>query len=147
MIVNNSTNINKTNNHVHPVILYLKSLNTIITRHTKLEIQVLASDRQNNVAWINRLMGSQLNLQCQYIYMYKQTRETNKQKPAQIRFHPKRPHTIFILFYSIFFSFFLFSDTPSVPPRKKRKKNNKHLNLIRLTTLINDTIIHYLRNI
>ena len=116
MIVNNSTNINKTNNHVHPVILYLKSLNTIITRHTKLEIQVLASDRQNNVAWINRLMGSQLNRQCQ-----KREKQTNKNPH---RFASTQKDYILYIYYSIvsFFHFFYLAIHQVYHQGKKRKK-------------------------
>ena len=51
MMVNNSTNINKT------TISHLKPLN-IKKRpnsHISLEIQVMDLDRQNNMAWLNRL--------------------------------------------------------------------------------------------
>jgi hypothetical protein len=41
-MVKNSTNINKTNNHLH-------SLNTKKTQHMILEIQILPLDRQINV--------------------------------------------------------------------------------------------------
>jgi hypothetical protein len=51
-MVNNSTNINKRNNH-------LKPLNTKKTWHMALEIKILALDRHNNVAGLNCLIGYQ----------------------------------------------------------------------------------------
>ena len=49
MMVNNSININKMNNH--------PSLQTIDPQHMALEIQVLAWDRCKNVAGLNQLLG------------------------------------------------------------------------------------------
>ena len=51
MTVNNSTNINKMNNHL--------SLQTI-QRHMELEIKVLDWDRRKNVTGISLLMGPSL---------------------------------------------------------------------------------------
>jgi len=51
MTVNNSTNINKMNNHL--------SLQTI-KRHMELEIKVLDWDRHKNVTGISQLMGPSL---------------------------------------------------------------------------------------
>ena len=55
VMVNNSTNINKTNNHLLPKTIEHKE----IPQHMALEILVLALDRHKNVAGLNRLMGSQ----------------------------------------------------------------------------------------
>jgi hypothetical protein len=75
-MVNNSTNINKTNNHLssreslssdgqqfHQYHQYGQSLFTSdmsthkIPRHMTLEIKVVAWDRHTNVVGLNRLMG------------------------------------------------------------------------------------------
>jgi hypothetical protein len=72
VIVNNSTNINKTNYH------HLPSL----TEHKKtmtygIEIQSLACDRHKNVADLNKLMGSQPPLDN---WMSKANTDINKQE-------------------------------------------------------------------
>jgi hypothetical protein len=77
VMVINSTNIKKTNNHLS----HERSEKT-------LEIQVLTRDRHNNVAELNWLMGSQsFPLDNSIGNTYK-----NNEKPAQIRFHAKRPY-------------------------------------------------------
>jgi hypothetical protein len=53
-MVNNSTNINKINNHLSPQLIKHKKK----TRHTMLKIQVLTWDGHKEVAMLNRLMGS-----------------------------------------------------------------------------------------
>ena len=55
-MVNNSTNINKTNNlQFTPILVNVKETMTYIT----LEIQVLVWDRHRSVAVLNQLMGKQ----------------------------------------------------------------------------------------
>ena len=50
-MVNNFTNINKTNNHLSPQLTEHKK-----KRHMTSEIQVFAWDRQKNVAGLNALL-------------------------------------------------------------------------------------------
>jgi len=54
-MVNNSTNINKTNDHLSTELIEHKNEGQ---QHMMLEIQVLAWDRHKDVAGLNRLMGS-----------------------------------------------------------------------------------------
>jgi len=56
-MVNNSTNINKTNNHLSPLPTEYKQGGS---RYMMVEIQVLAMDMQKNVTVLKCLMGSQL---------------------------------------------------------------------------------------
>ena len=55
MIVNNSANINKTNNHLSTQLVDHKKKTTTYD----MENQVLTWDRHKDVAGLNRLMGSQ----------------------------------------------------------------------------------------
>jgi len=64
LMVKNSTNINKTNNHLH-------SLNTKKPQHMILEIQILPLDRQINVMVLNWLMGSQPLRNTSLVYISK----------------------------------------------------------------------------
>ena len=84
-MVNTSTNINKTNNH-----LSLSHLTQKIPRHMMLEIRAMACDRYKNVAELNLLMGSQIFHLDNRIF----NGNTNDNKSAKIRCHSKRPHTI-----------------------------------------------------
>ena len=81
---NNSTKINKTNNHLASELSEKKPW------HVTLEIQILASVRHKNVVWFNWLMGSQPSILDNWI----SNGNTYINKPAQIRFHPKRTYTI-----------------------------------------------------
>jgi hypothetical protein len=53
MVVNNSTKINKTNNHLSPSLTEQTKKGP---QHMTVEIQVLAWDRHKNVAGLNQLM-------------------------------------------------------------------------------------------
>ena len=55
MVVNNSTNINKTNNNLSHKIIEHKERQ----RHMTLEIQVVSMNKHMNVAELIRLMGTQ----------------------------------------------------------------------------------------
>jgi hypothetical protein len=55
VMVNNSTIINKTNNHLNSPNIKIRRL------YMTLEIQVLSCNRNTNVAVLNRLMGWQLS--------------------------------------------------------------------------------------
>jgi hypothetical protein len=55
MVVNNSTNINKTNNNLSHKIIEHKERK----RHMALEIQIVPMNKNMNVAKLNRLMGTQ----------------------------------------------------------------------------------------
>ena len=55
-MVNNSTNINKTNNHLSPSLTKYKKHDNLT-----MDILVLFWDRHKNVARLNRLLGSQLS--------------------------------------------------------------------------------------
>ena len=59
-MVNNSTNINKTNNHLSPQ----KTEHKIRSQHNAMEIQDLVFDSHNNVAAFNQLMGSKTPSSC-----------------------------------------------------------------------------------
>jgi hypothetical protein len=54
-MVNNSTNINKTNYHLSPETIEQEKE----PRHMALEIHILAWNRHKHVVGLNRLMGSQ----------------------------------------------------------------------------------------
>jgi hypothetical protein len=56
-MINNYSNINKTDNYLSPQIIEDKSF--LKSPHTTWEIQILALDSHKNVARLNRLMGSQ----------------------------------------------------------------------------------------
>jgi hypothetical protein len=63
-----------------------------------LEIQVLAWDRHIDVVMLNWLIRSQPSpldscISITILYIYKKEKKKDN-KPAQIRFHSKRPHTI-----------------------------------------------------
>ena len=53
-MVNNSTNINKTNDHLSPQLNEHKN----IQQHMSYEIQVLTWDRHKNEVGLNQLIGS-----------------------------------------------------------------------------------------
>jgi hypothetical protein len=55
-MVNNSTNINKTNNHLSPSLTKYKKHDNLT-----MDILVMSWDRHKNVARLNRLLGSQLS--------------------------------------------------------------------------------------
>ena len=55
-MVNNSTNINKTNNPISPQTIEHKKYHDIMA----VEIQVLPWDRHNNLVALNWLMGSHI---------------------------------------------------------------------------------------
>jgi len=81
-MVNNSFNINKTNNH-------LKSLNTKRSRHVTLEIQVLTEDRHKCVVGLHPTTPL-LIIESSTTYIYKQTIKIMHRFACT----PNRPHTI-----------------------------------------------------
>jgi hypothetical protein len=82
-MVNKSTKMNTTNNHLSPQIIE----HIRVPQHITLEMQVSAWDRHTNVAGLNHLMRSQpypstqLDLHLQYRYMYKQTNSLSQKSP------------------------------------------------------------------
>ena len=83
MMVNNSTNINKTNNHLSFQNNWTQKRPT----HMTLEIQVLTWERHTNVTGLNWLMRSQpspsLLLYLQWQHVYKQTiKNLHSKKPT-----------------------------------------------------------------
>jgi hypothetical protein len=92
VMVINSTNINKTKNHLSSEP---NSLNTMKRpRHMTLEIQILAWNKHNNVTGLSRLMEYQPYSLDNWISNGKTYINKRFKKPAQIRFNSKRLHTI-----------------------------------------------------
>jgi hypothetical protein len=92
VILNNSTNINKSNNLLAPHSLNRKREKT---QKLTLEIQVLDWDNHKNVEVLNLLMWSQHSPHDKLISNGNtHINKRRKKKHVQIRFHSKRPHNI-----------------------------------------------------